>query len=145
LSNQTLSAQNVTLNSAGINNMGFQYIKHFHTYIDQTGKRLYVKPYPHIAKNKYSGILKYGFDLDFDFDRHQFYVNARVELNTQLKIGDIVLKVNGHKLPQEKCGLADFKKKYFSQEMKMTILRDGTKKVVAYQVSRKSRNFNPTE
>ncbi len=120
---------------AGMDNMGFQYIKQFHVFLDQHKHKLYLKPYPQNEQEKYvDSLFKYGFDLDFDFDRHQFYVNARVELNTQLKIGDIVIKINGHKLPQEKCGLADFKKEHLRQEMKMTILRDGTEKVIDYKV-----------
>src|SRR5699024_9459295 len=68
---------------SGKDNMGFQYIKQFHVFLDQNKHKLYLKPYPQNEQEKYvDPLFKYGFDLDFDFDRHQFYVNARVELNT---------------------------------------------------------------
>ncbi len=131
-----LPSSPVSINTdASMNNMGFQYIKQFHVFLDQNKYKLYLKPYPQNGQENYiDPLLKYGFDLGFDFDSNQFYVNARTGSNDQLKMGDIVLTINGAALPKEKCGLEAFKKKNFSQAMKMTILRDGKETVIDYRV-----------
>ncbi|WP_282019237.1 retroviral-like aspartic protease family protein [Salegentibacter mishustinae] len=130
----SLKDQNFTLNNQSQNNIGFDFIKQFNFFLDVSDKIIYLKKHSDFNVPE-SNISKYGFWIFYNFDAKNYYVSTIVDTNGQLKIGDVLLKINDIELPQEYCELSTFLKKHMEKNMTIHIERNGKESVVKYNYS----------
>jgi hypothetical protein len=130
----SLKEQNFTLNNQDQNNIGFDFIKQFNFFLDVSDKIVYLKKHSDFNVPE-STVSKYGFSVFYNFDARNYYVSTIVDTNEQLKIGDVLLKINNIELPQEYCELSTFFEKHMDKIMTINIERDGKELVVKYKYS----------
>ncbi|AJH14247.1 aspartyl protease family protein [Myroides profundi] len=104
--NLEIKEQSFILEDNLLNNIGFQFIKEYHTYIDFYNKIIYLKKIDNKFYCAEEEIFK-GFTLGLN-DNGCFYVNSINSDNDLLQIEDVVLKINDQELPLSHCDIKEF-------------------------------------
>jgi|GEM_PF-1377357 len=115
--------QFVETSSNDFNNMGFSFIRQFVSYLDIKGKKLYMKQ---IDENTFeeTSLNNLGFSIRYDAEKEESIVVKLAKKNNKLKLGDVLLSINGEEVPANNCDTSTFLRKFIGVPLQITIKRD---------------------
>lgn len=115
--------QTVETSRNDFNNMGFEFISQFISYLDLKGEKLYLKQVGnhHFGENTLEHL---GFYIRYDPQQKKNFIVSLSTKNNQLKLGDHILSINGEKPPVNNCEMYSFLQKFFYVPIKIKLERE---------------------
>lgn len=128
IGNLKIEKQSFILEDNLTNNIGFQFIKEFSTYIDFYNRTVYLKKINQESSYEMKELVL-GFGININ-EEGKVYINSINTDNKLLQLEDVLLKINDQELPLSFCDIKEFFKQFegFKEQNKFTILR-GNKEI----------------
>ena len=121
-----------------INNMGYNFIDQFISYLDIKEEMLYLKQ---ISKNYFgeSSLKNLGFYIRYDAEQKKNIIVTLSTKNNKLKLGDNLISINGETPPANNCDMYSFLKKFFGISIKIKLEREN--KIIEIEQTVQDKNF----
>lgn len=128
LKNFDLANQNITLSDFDENNMGYRFLKQFNFIVDLKANNFYINRNENYIQESLSKVQSFTPSLDIETNKW-FISKINIE-EKQLKLNDIILKINNQNLPivKDSClgkeQFVEFMKSVIKKIESITVLRN---------------------